>query len=133
MEESKLNSTVEIEIGGEERKMKFTLGAVEELEAILPEHNIFLLMKKNFWSVSEIVAATYCGLKVFDRKLSRLTVEKWIEEYTKENEITTLRLHVFAALGLSGYVTKDKSAFVDVLNILKEKEPESEEDEEPGK
>ena len=133
MEENKLNSTVEIEIGGEERKIKFTLGAVEELEAMLPEHNIFILMKKNFWSVSEIVAATYCGLKVFDRKLSKLTVEKWIEEYTKDHDITTLRLYVFSALGLSGYVSKDKSAFVDVLNILKDKESESEEDEEPGK
>ena len=133
MGESKLNSTVEIEIGGEERKIKFTLGAVEELEAMLPEHNVFLLMKKNFWSVSEIVAATYCGIKVFDRKLSRQTVEKWIEDYTKENDITTLRLYVFAALGLYGYVTKEKSAFVDVLNILKEEEAEEQEDEEPGK
>ena len=133
MEENKLNSTVEIEIGGEKRKIKFTLGAVEELEAMLPERNVFMLMRKNLWSVSEIVSATFCGLKVFDRKLSRLTVQKRIEDYTKENEITTLRLYVFAALGLSGYVMKDKSAFVDVLSALKEEEAEEQEDEEPGK
>ena len=62
MSESKLNSTVDIEIGGETRKVKFTLGAVEELEAMLPDRNVFMLMKKNFWSVSELVSATYCGL-----------------------------------------------------------------------
>ena len=133
MAESKLNSTVDIEIGGETRKVKFTLGAVEELEAMLPERNVFMLMKKNYWSVSEIVSATYCGLKVFDRKLSRMTVEKWIEEYTKENDITTLRLYVFAALGLSGFVMKDKSAFIEVLNTLKEEEADQQENEEPGK
>jgi hypothetical protein len=118
--ESKLNSTVDIEIGGEMRKIKFTIGAVEELEAMLPEKNLFLLMRKGLWSVSEIVSATYCGLKVFDRKLTKPTVEKWIAEYTKENDITTLRLYVFAALGLSGCVGKEKSAFIDVLNALRE-------------
>jgi len=132
MAESKLNSTVSIEIGGEERKIKFNIGAIEELEAMLPERNVFMLLQKEYWSISEIVAAVYCGLKTFDRKLSKLTVEKWIEKYTEENDIQVLRLKAFAALGLSGLLTKEKSAFADVLNLLNERE-EAKGEEEAGK
>ena len=131
--ESKLNSTLDIEIGGESRKMKFNVGAVEELESLLPDHNIFLLVKKEFWSISEIVSATYCALKVFDRKLSRMTVANWVAEYAQTNDIQTLRVYVFAALGLSGLVAKDKSAFAEVLSILKAQDSNESEEEEPGK
>lgn len=128
--ESKLNSTVSIELGGEVRKLKFTIGAIEELEAMLPYRNVFELIPKEMWSISEIVAATYCALKVYDRKLTRATLEKWITEYTEQNDIQTLRLHVFTALGLSGLVTKEKSAFVNLLNFLRESQVKSEDSEE---
>lgn len=131
MKESKLNSTVTIEIGGEERQLKFNIGAIEELEASLPTRCIFDLVQKEIWSMTEIVSATYCALKVFDRKLTRATVASWITEYTEENDIQTLRTHVFAALGLSGLITKERSAFVNLLNILQEskKKEDAQEDE----
>ena len=129
MKESKLNSTVTIEIGGEERQLKFTIGAIEELEAYLPSRCIFDLVQKEVWSITEIISATYCALKVFDRKLTRPTVASWITEYTEENDIQILRTYVFAALGLSGLITKDRSAFVNLLNILQESKKKADEQE----
>lgn len=37
-----IKKSVNINIGGEEREAKFTIGALEELEAMLPSHNVFL-------------------------------------------------------------------------------------------
>ena len=66
-----IKKSVNINIGGEEREAKFTIGALEELEAMLPSHNVFSLMQKEQWSVTEIIACLYCsgicGLVVSDR------------------------------------------------------------------
>ena len=40
-----IKKSVNIKIGGEEREAKFTIGALEELEAMLPSHNVFSLMQ----------------------------------------------------------------------------------------
>lgn len=136
--ENKLHSTVTLNLGGEDRKIKFTITAVEELEALLTDKNgkgnAFLLMTKDFWSVTEIIAALYCGLKVFDRKLAKATVESWVEEYCEDKQIMELRLYVMSALGLSGIVVQNKSAFADILNGLNDKKKSEEyEEEELGK
>lgn len=138
--ESKLHSTVTVNLGGEDRKIKFTVTAVEELEALLTNKNgvgnAFLLMQKDFWSVTEIIAAMYCGLKVFDRKLSMATVKSWIEEYCEDSQIVTLRLYAMSALGLSGLVVRNKSAFEEILSGLETKNTEEgsgESSDEPGK
>lgn len=136
--ENKLHSTVTLNLGGEDRKIKFTITAVEELEALLTDKNgkgnAFLLMTKDFWSVTEIIAALYCGLKVFDRKLAKATVESWVEEYCEDKQIMELRLYIMSALGLSGIVVQNKSAFADILNGLNDKKKSEEyEEEELGK
>lgn len=132
--ENKLHSTVTLNLGGEDRKIKFTITAVEELEALLTDKNgkgnAFLLMTKDFWSVTEIIAALYCGLKVFDRKLAKATVESWVEEYCEDKQIIELRLYVMSALGLSGIVVQNKSAFADILNGLNDKKKSEEYEEE---
>lgn len=134
--ESKLHSTVTLKLGGENRRIKFTLTAIEELEALLTDKNgrgnVFLLIQKEFWSVTEIIAALYCGLKVFDRNLTTAKVKAWVEEYCAENQIMELRLYVMSALGLSGLVLRNKSAFEEILNGLESRDKENDEELEPG-
>ena len=119
-----INRSVKIDIGGEERQLKFTLQALEELESLLPSGNVFVLATKEHWAVNEIVSACYCGLKVFDRKITRQKVEDWITKYALENEngMEFLRLRVLVAMGLSGIIGGDRSAFEDVLKALDGKE-----------
>lgn len=115
-----INRSVKIDIGGEERQLKFTLQALEELEAMLPNRNIFELMSRQTWAVNEIVSACFCGLKVYDYKLTRQTVEQWISNYVMDNEQGILKLNAYliAAIGISGLVGGEKSAFEDVLKAL---------------
>jgi hypothetical protein len=115
-----INRSVKIDIGGEERQLKFTLQALEELEAMLPNRNIFELMGRQTWAVNEIVSACFCGLKVYDYKLTRQTVEQWISNYVRDNEQGILKLNAYliAAIGISGLVGGEKSAFEDVLKAL---------------
>lgn len=123
-----IKRSVKIDIGGEEREVKFTIQALEELEAMLNGRDVFSLAQKSPWSVTEIVAATYCGLKVYDRKLTYQTAQKWVAEYatTHENGMVELYLKVFAALGLSGLIGGERSAFENILGNF-EKEDESSE------
>lgn len=134
--ENKLHSTVTLDLGGEERKIKFTITAIEELEALLTDQNgkgnVFLLMQKEFWSVTEIIAALYCGLKVFDRKLTTGTVKQWVTEYCEENQIMELRLYAMSALGLSGLIANNKAVFADILTVLQKDKVEQVEEEKPG-
>ncbi len=134
--ENKLHSTVSLNLGGEDRKMKFTITAIEELEALLTDQNdrgnVFLLMKKEFWSVTEIVAALYCGLKVFDRKTTMAMVKEWVTEYCEDNQIMELRLYAMSALGLSGLVANNKAAFAEILTVLEDRKSEQVEEEKPG-
>lgn len=122
-----INRSVKIDIGGEERQLKFTLQALEELETMLPGGNVFNLAQKEHWAVNEIVSACYCGLKVYDRKLIRQTVEGWITKYALENEngMELIRVRVLVAMGLSGIIGGDRSAFEDVLKALDGKEEEA--------
>lgn len=119
-----INRAIKIHIGGEERDVKFTIQALEELEVLLPNHNIFELMSRQTWAVNEIVSAMYCGLKVYDRKLTRQVAEQWISKYVNDNENGILKLNAYliAAIGISGLVGGEKSAFEDILRALDSKE-----------
>ena len=115
-----INRAVKLHIGGEEREIKFTIQALEELEVMLPNRNVFELMTRQTWAVNEIVSAMYCGLKVFDRKLTRELVSQWITSFVRDNEHGILKLNAYliAAIGISGLVGGEKSAFEDVLKAL---------------
>jgi hypothetical protein len=115
-----IHRAVKLHIGGEEREIKFTLQALEELEVLLPNRNVFELMTRQTWAVNEIVSAMYCGLKVFDRKLTRELVSQWITSFVRDNEHGILKLNAYliAAIGISGLVGGEKSAFEDVLKAL---------------
>lgn len=125
-----INRSVNINIGGEERSIKFTLAALEELESKLPDGNVFLFMRKNQWSIGEIISACHCAINAAGVKnVSRKTIEEWVTDYATENEngINDLRLRLLAAIGMSGLLGGDHSAFENILTALDSK------DEEPGK
>ena len=123
-----ISRSIKLELGGEEREIKFTLQAIEELEAMLPNRNAFELMSRRIWAVNEIVSAAYCGLKVFDRKLTRQTVEQWISKYINDNDNGMIKLNSYlvAAIGVSGLVGGEKSAFENILRTLDVKEEKDE-------
>lgn len=114
-----IKRSVKIELGGAEREVKFTIAALEELESLLPGRNVFALLGSEQWGVTDIISVCYCGLKACDRKISRQTVAQWVAEYAAgEKGIYDLRLRLLSAIGLSGLVGGEKSAFEDILNTL---------------
>lgn len=115
-----IDKSVRINIGGEERKAKFTIGALEELEAMLPNHNVFDLIAREFWSITEIVACVYCSLKVNERSLTKAKVQQWVTQYCreKENGMIDLRVRMLAALGVCGLVIGDTKPFENILVAL---------------
>ena len=121
-----IDRSVGINIGGEARKIKFTIQAIEELEAMLG-YSVFDLMQKGRWSVTETIKAVYCGLKVYDRKLRYSTVEEWVSDYAQvvDEGMTDLYARCVACIGLSGLVGGQRSAFEDILTSLEEQEEAS--------
>lgn len=115
-----INKSVKINIGGEEREAKFTIGALEELETMLPNHNVFDLIAREFWSITEIVACVYCSLKVNERSLTKAKVQQWVTQYCreKENGMIDLRVRMLAALGVCGLVVGDTKPFENILVAL---------------
>jgi hypothetical protein len=91
---------------------------------LLPNRNVFELMTRRNWAVNEIVSAMYCGLKVYNRKITRDTVEQWISKFAEENSngIFKLNAYMIAAIGVSGLVGGERSNFEDILRSLDTKE-----------
>jgi hypothetical protein len=119
-----INRAVKLRIGGEEREVKFTIQALEELEVMLPNRNVFELMQRQSWAMNEIVSALYCGLKVYDRKITRELASQWITSFVRDNEngIQKINAYLIAAMGVSGLVGGEKSAFENLLRVLDGKE-----------
>jgi hypothetical protein len=115
-----INRAVKLRIGGEEREVKFTIQALEELEVMLPNRNVFELMQRQSWAMNEIVSALYCGLKVYDRKITRELAIQWITSFVRDNEngIQKINAYLIAAIGVSGLVGGETSAFENLLRVL---------------
>ena len=126
---SNILRTVDIHIGGEDRKLKFTVGSLEELEANIPGHNVMELMQRSQFSVGELVTAAWVGLKYYNKKLMRKDVREWVDTYMAEHDGGDLFQKVYAAIGLSGLFGKDVSIFEDIIAIA----DNTESDEETGK
>lgn len=111
---------ITINIGGEERRIKFNIAAIQELESLLDGKNVMALFDGKTWSVTDIVSACYCGLKACDRTISRQRVLEWVEDYASDSEqgVYGLQVYLIAALGTSGLMGSNKSAFEDILNTL---------------
>ena len=113
--------SVDIELGGEVRRLRYSVQALEELEALLPgmPGGVLDLMRLDVWPISYTVSAVLCGLKWENRTLRRETVQGWVAEYCRNNPQGLDFLHVkaAAAIGYSGMVG-DASAFDEVLNLI---------------
>lgn len=111
---------ITINIGGEERRIKFNIAAIQELESLLDGKNVMALFDGKTWSVTDIVSACYCGLKAYDRTITRQRVIEWVDEYAGKNEqgVYGLQVYLIAALGTSGLMGNQKSAFEEILNTL---------------
>ncbi len=127
---NKIDRTVAIFIGGKERKMRFNINSVLELEAKIPERNVMLLMSRGIFSLDTLITALWIGLKYQDKFLDRKKVQAWTEQYLQEHDFQKLFALVYGAIGISGIIG-DTSLFEDVIikaNSL-DKEPEEAESE----
>lgn len=115
-----IKRSVKIVLGGEEREIKYTINAIEEIESKLSKHNIFEFINQQPWSFTDMTYVLYCGLKSKDNSLRLEQVVSWIEEYAQEQEngYSNLPHYIFAALGISGLIGGNKSAFENILKSL---------------
>lgn len=120
---SKIDRSVLLNIGGEERRLKFTVGALEELESYLPSRNIYKQMQDIPFAFGVLATAVWIGLKWQDKKLRRETVLEWINEYNSSNEASDLFNKTYAAIGLSGMFGSDVSVFAEIANTDSPEEP----------
>lgn len=115
-----IKRSVKIVLGGEEREIKYTINAIEEIESKLSKHNIFEFINQQPWSFTDLTYVLYCGLKSKDNSLRLEQVVSWIEEYAQEQEngYSNLPHYILAALGISGLIGGNKSAFENILKSL---------------
>lgn len=61
--ESKARRTVDINIFGREHQLKFTINALEMLEATTDDRSITVTATKPVWSMKDIISGLHAGLK----------------------------------------------------------------------
>ena len=128
----KIDKTVDIFIGGKDRKMRFDINGVLELEARIPEKNIIILISKGAaFPLDTLISAVWIGLKYQDKFLDRKKVQKWVAQYITENENGYEKLAglVFGTIGISGLAGGKVSLFEDVIEKAKAIEADEETDE----
>lgn len=111
---NKITRTVDINIGGKNRKMRFNINAIAELEAKTPQRNVFKLVSDGF-SINTIVTATWIGLKYEDKNLDLKLVRNWVNAYIQKEGFIKLTALVTGAIGLSGLINKDLKLFEDMI------------------
>lgn len=112
---SKITRSIEVELGGKVRKIKFTIGALEQLEANIPGRDVQELVQRGRLTITELVTATWCGLRTYDKKVSRNQAAEWVEAYNTTHPALALSAKILAAIGLSGIFGNDVSVFQDLL------------------
>lgn len=113
---NKIDGSISLNIGGENRKIKYNLNALIEVESYLPSGHLFnTLRNADFMlSTTNLVTAVWVGLKYQNKKLTRESAAKWVEEYLQENPINELNEMIVATMGLVGTIG-DVSMFKDIL------------------
>lgn len=105
-------------LGGEDRQIKFTINAIQEMEAHIFDKNVLTMMSREVWSITDIITVCYCGLRACDKTVTRKEVQEWVVEYAsqKESGIMHLQMILSGAIGISGLIgTKQKSVFEGIL------------------
>ena len=112
---AKIDRSVIIELDGEEKKIRFDLSALEELEAKIGKSAMTMMQNPNEWGVNGLVTALWVALKSREKKLTREEVKRMVSEYINDGgEANALLESVYAAIGLSGFFG-DVSIFKDML------------------
>lgn len=103
---NKIDGSSMINIGGRDRKIKFTLNSLMELESYLPNRHLFKTMQDGtgLLSLSNIIIATWIGLKYQDKALTLEIVTTWVEEHLQENNFGDLHQAVVGAIGILGTI-----------------------------
>jgi hypothetical protein len=115
----KIDRSMEIELGGETRRLKYSIAALEELEARTKKSALSLALEAPLaLTVTEMIDIAHIGLKHQDRKLSRDTVAGWVGNFLRENPAYTLNVLLCAALGYSG-LCGDVSVFEEMADRLR--------------
>ena len=129
---SQVRRTVDLNIFGEEHQLKFTINALEMLEATTDERNVSILATKPVWSLKDVVSGIHAGLKWQIPKLTREQVKDGVQILIRETSIYELQGLITAAIGLSGLVFGDaaRSPFAEILPDKKQSGDDSDEDEE---
>lgn len=131
-QESQVRRTVDLNIFGEEHQLKFTINALEMLEATTDERNVSILATKPVWSLKDVVSGIHAGLKWQIPKLTREQVKDGVQILIRETSIYELQALITAAIGLSGLVFGDaaRSPFAEILPDKKQSGDDSDEAEE---
>ncbi|WP_333788590.1 hypothetical protein [Phascolarctobacterium faecium] len=129
---SQVRRTVDINIFGEEHQLKFTINALEMLEATTDERNINLMSSKPVWSLKDIISGVHAALKWQMPKLTREQTKDGVQALIRETSIYEIQGLLTTAIGLSGLVYGDdaRSVFADILPDKKQPGDDSDEDEE---
>ncbi|MBQ2113726.1 MAG: hypothetical protein II195_01375 [Selenomonadales bacterium] len=105
-------------LGGTERQIKFTINAIQEMEAQIFDKNVLTMMSREVWSITDIITVCYCGLRACDKTVTRKEVQEWVVEYAAQQDsgIMHLQMILSGAIGISGLIgTKQKSVFEGIL------------------
>lgn len=123
---NKIDGSISLNIGGENRKIKFSLNSLIEVESYLPNRHLFQTVQNGngILSISVLAIATWVGLKYQDKKLSQETVVQWVEEHLQENELQDFHQLILGAMGILGTLG-DKSVYKEMLAKSYKKEDEN--------
>lgn len=121
----KLDRSVDINIGGETRHLKFTIARIEEVEAKTGKSALTIALDPpSDLKITELIDLVHIGLRHENSSLARETVASWVEDFLSANPIYTLNILVVGALGFSG-LAGEVSAFETMMKRLTKKSEKS--------
>ena len=103
-----LNRSVMINIGGKERELKFTIQALEQVEKMIPEGNVYKVFMNPPYSLTNTVRFLFVGLYSMDKKVTVEKVQAWVCEYLEEKPAEELQEIIGDALLKSGVLGNTK-------------------------
>jgi len=117
-----MQNAVSINIGGKEREIKFTRGAIAKMERILPKQNIYLTLGDYSFPRSVEAHVLIFALEGAGGKRPKLEVaEAWIDEYDDKNGGMALNAKLVEAAMLSG-IMGNPSKFKEIIGEEEEAE-----------
>lgn len=105
-----LDRTTVINLGGKERKLKFTIQGVMQLEKMLDSHNVYKTVSEQVFSLNDIIKFIYIGLIAIDKSITLEQVMEWIAQWLLDNSSNSLQTIVFLALCKSGILGNGRNA-----------------------